>query len=181
MPRLHALGTLIVAAMLSHALPAAAQVSVSSNFDRWFFGGGVGLGFGDATYVNVSPFAGYRLTDDFSIGAGLQYRYRNDTRFSRDLSTTDYGTNLFARYRVFGPAFVHAEYEYLSFQYYTSAQSKQRTGVSSLLAGGGISQPLGSNASMFALVLYNLSYSGYSNPSPYSSPWVIRFGVGIGF
>jgi len=181
MTRSAALRPALAALALVIAAPAAAQLSVSSGRDRWYFGGGVGVGFGDVTFVTVSPFAGYRVTDEFSVGVGLQYRYRNDDRFGRDLSTTDYGSTLFARYQLPGPFFVHGEYEYLSYQYYNSRLDKARTGVSSLLAGGGISQPLGSNASFFAMALYNFSYSGYSGPSPYSSPWVVRFGVGIGF
>lgn len=169
------------ALVLCLAAPALAQVSLSGSQDRWYFGGGLGAGFGDVTFVTVAPFAGYRVTDDFSVGAGLQYRYRHDDRFGRDLNTTDYGGSLFARHRVTGPFFVQGEYEYLSYQYFNSRSEKARTGVSSLLAGGGISQPLGSHASFFALALYNFSYAGYSAPAPYSSPWVIRFGVGIGF
>lgn len=167
--------------LLVLAGPAAAQVSISSGHDRWFFGGGLGLGFGDVSYVTVSPFAGYRLTDAWSVGAGLQYRYRSDTRFDRDLSTTDVGGSLFTRYQLPGPFFVHGEYEYLSYQYYRSNLTKTRTGVSSVLVGGGLSRSLGRNASFFAMVLYNLSYSSYDTVSPYSSPWTVRAGVGIGF
>lgn len=170
----------VIALGAAMAAPAAAQVSLGGNLGRWYFGGGVGVGFGNISYVNISPFAGYRITDEWSVGAGLQYRYRNDDRFGRDLSTTDYGSNVFTRYRIAGPLFVHGEYEYLNFEYYRGA-SKERTGVSSVLAGGGISQPLGRNASFFAMVLYNLSYSSYASPAPYASPWVVRAGVGFNF
>ncbi|MBI1394653.1 MAG: hypothetical protein GC151_01645 [Betaproteobacteria bacterium] len=171
----------IGAALLLATSTAWAQVSLSSGHDRWFFGGGLGVGFGDVSYVTLSPFAGYRVTDQVSVGVGLQYRYRNDTRFGRDLSTTDVGTSVFARYQVFGPFFVHGEYEYLNYQYYRSDLSKTRTGVSSFLVGGGVSQQLNRNASFYAMVLYNLSYSSYDSVSPYSSPWSVRAGIGISF
>ena len=88
---------------------------------------------------------------------------------------------MWGRYQLPGPLFVQAEYEYLSYQYYRADLSKNRTGVSSLLAGGGLAQPLGANASAHVLVMYNFSYNGYAQPAPYTSPWVIRFGVGVRF
>ena len=91
------------------------QASASFNTGRIFVGGGVGVGFGDVTYVNVSPFVGYRVDERLSVGAGLIYRHRNDERFGRDISTNDYGANLFARYTVVGPFFVQSEVETLSY------------------------------------------------------------------
>ncbi|MFO1319433.1 MAG: hypothetical protein U1F52_07450 [Burkholderiales bacterium] len=179
-PRLlphHALAALLL------SLPglASAQLSIGSSADRLVFGGSVGASFGNVSYVQISPYVGYRVTDEFTAGMGLQYRYRSDDRFGRDLTTQDIGTSVFGRYQLPGPLFVQAELEYLSYQYYRANLTKARDGVWSLLAGGGLSQPLGANASAYALVMYNFSYNGYSQPAPYTSPWVVRFGVGVRF
>lgn len=171
---------LAVAALVISA-PAAAQVSAGFGAGRWFFGGGLGLGFGDVTFVEVSPLVGYRVNDRLSVGGSLLYRYRNDDRYGRDLSTNDYGASVFGRYAVTGPFFLQGEIEQLSFEYYRSDLTKTRTDATSVFGGGGIAQPLGRNASLFALALYNFSYSGYGFPAPYASPWIFRVGVAVGF
>lgn len=173
-----------IAAALVAALvvaPAAAQVGMSRSDGRFTFGGGLGLGATDVTYITVSPYLAYRITDELDIGASLSYRYRNDNRFSRDLATHDVGSSVFTRYHLPGPLFVQAELEYMSYEVYRADFSKERRGVTSVLAGGGFSQPIGSNASAHLVLMYNFSYSGYGQPAPYSSPWVLRAGVGVHF
>lgn len=169
-----------VAALLA-AGPAAAQVSSGFSSGRWFFGAGLGLAFGDITFIEVSPLVGYRVNDRLSVGGSLIYRYRNDDRYGQNLSTTDYGGSVFGRYAVAGPFFVHGEVEQLSYEYYRADLSKSRSDVTSVLGGGGIAQPIGRNAAFFALALYNFSYSSYDAPAPYSSPWIFRIGVSAGF
>ncbi|MCW5624801.1 MAG: hypothetical protein KIT73_08810, partial [Burkholderiales bacterium] len=173
------LRTLLVLATL---VPTAAfaQVSMGSGSGRWFYGGGLGLTFGDVTSVNVRPLLGYRLTDQLAVGGSLIYRYRDDDRFNRDLTTHDYGASAFARYTITGPFFVQAELEQLSYEVYRSNFTTDRRNATSLFAGGGISQPISRNVNAFALVMYNLSHSSQSSPTPYSSPWLFSFGVGIG-
>jgi len=163
-------------------LPAIAwsQVSAGFNSGRVFYGGGIGVGFGDTTYFSLSPLIGYRVDDRLSVGGSLIYRYRSDDRFGRDLSTNDYGASVFARYTVAGPFFVQGELEQLSYEYIRSNLTTTRTNATSFFAGGGVSHPLGRNVTVFATALYNFSY-GSQSPSPYSSPWVIRLGVGVGF
>lgn len=149
--------------------------------DRWWYGGGLGLSFGTVDWVELSPTVGYRATDQFHIGGGLLYRYRDDGRFEPSLSTDDYGANLFARYYVTPGLFGHAEYEYLDYEFVNFDLSKDRDQFSSLLAGPGIAQPLGRRASFFAMALYNFSYDSADLFSPYDDEWVYRVGVGIGF
>jgi hypothetical protein len=148
--------------------------------DRWWFGGAVGLGFGDVDYVSIEPILGYRVRPDLSVGGRLIYRYRDDNRFEPDLSTSDYGASLFARYTVSRPIFVQAEYEYLDYEYAVLDGTTRRDSVDSWLAGVGVAQRLGGRTGFFALALYNFSYSD-DEPSPYDEPWVIRVGVSVGF
>jgi len=163
-------------------LPSTAwsQASMGSSSGRWFYGGGIGLGFGDVTYFSIQPMVGYRVSDRLSVGGSLIYRYRSDNRYASDLTTSDYGASAFGRYTIAGPFFAQAELEQLSYEYVRSNLTTTRTDATSLFAGGGISQPIGNNVNAFATVMYNLSY-GSQSPSPYSSPWVIRIGVGVGF
>lgn len=181
------IGLLVISLLVP--IYANAQVSVSSvdavsttpEQPKIFWGGGIGLSFGDVQYFELWPMVGINVTPKLGTGVQLMYRYRKDTRYEQDLSTNDYGATLFGRYKVAGPLFLHAEYEYLNYEYYTnvSTGAKDRDDFGSFLAGGGVSQQAGRNVSLYALALYNFSYD--EPDSPYADPWVIRFGVGVGF
>ena len=148
--------------------------------DRMFFGGGIGFGFGDLDWVDISPMVGFKPLPKLATGVGLTYRYVKDTRYDETLTSSDYGANLFAQYTIFGNMFAMAEYEYLSYEYYDAYGGKDRDGYDSVLVGGGVFQPLGGNASLVLSVLYNLSYSD-DEPGPYGSPWIVGAGVSVGF
>jgi hypothetical protein len=149
--------------------------------DRMFFGGGVGLGFGDVTFVSIEPLFGVHLTKQIAVGAGLLYRWTEDNRYDPDLSTNEYGGRAFAQYFPVPQFYLQAEYEYLDYEYPISPTSTTRTSASSIFAGGGVYRPLGGNAGLFASALYNFSYDDNDITSPYDSPWVIRVGVTAGF
>ena len=148
---------------------------------RIFYGGGIGLGFGDVEYFEIWPLVGINITPQLGTGVQFLYRYRKDKRYQETLTTDDYGATLFARYKLRGPFYLQAEYEYLNYEYRDSYQSPttKRDDFSSLMAGGGVSQNVGRNTSLYATALYNFSYD--EPDSPYDYPWVIRFGVGVGF
>ena len=168
------LGMLIV-------LTSMTAVHANAQNTNVFYGGGIGLSFGTVDYIEVAPMIGLQITDDFSTGINLVYRYRDDSRYTPSLSTSDYGGGVFARYRVLPNLFAQTEYEYLNFEYYDVSADKRSDSYSSFLVGGGISQPIGSNAALHAAVLYNLSYSDSDLYRPYDSPWVVRIGVSAGF
>lgn len=149
--------------------------------DRLFFGGGVGLGFGDVDYVSVEPLIGFRLHPQVAIGATLLYRYTNDSRFPEDIHTNDYGARAFLQYFPVPSFFGQVEYEYLDYEYVLSNLDTDRTTAGSVFVGGGIRQPIGRGAAFFASTLYNVSYDDDDPTSPYDSPWVVRAGVGFGF
>jgi hypothetical protein len=147
---------------------------------RWFFGGGVGLGFGDVDFVEVAPMLGAWINPKVTAGGSLIYRYRRDSRTPETISTSDYGASIFGRYLVWDPLYLHAEVEYLSYEFIQFDLSTDREGFTSFFVGAGAGTPISRNASFFATVLYNLSYSS-GERSPYGSPWVVRMGVGFGF
>ena len=149
--------------------------------DRMFFGGGVGLGFGDVDFVSVEPLFGVRVHKQVSVGGGLLVRWTEDSRYDPDLSTTDYGARAFAQYYPVPEFFLQAEYEYLDYEFLRADLSTDRDTASSIFAGGGIGRPLGERAGFYAAALYNFSYDSDDITSPYDSPWVIRIGVTAGF
>ena len=171
--------TRLVGIML--ALAALASVPVGAQDSNVFYGGGIGLSFGTIDYIEVAPMIGIQLTDEFSTGINLLYRYRDDSRYSPSLSTNDYGGGVFARYRFLPNLFAQTEYEYLNFEYYDFTGNKDSDSYSSFLVGGGFSQPVGHNVALNAVVLYNFSYSDSDFYRPYDSPWVVRIGVIAGF
>jgi hypothetical protein len=173
----------LVPALAPGTAEAAPPVGVGAGTGvgkRFFAGGGMGLGFGDINYVDISPFFGVAVTERVSTGVSLLYRWREDRRYDPDVTTTDYGGSLFARIRIVEPLFGQVEYEYLSWEAVYTDLSTERRGYSSILGGIGLAQPLGGNATFYTAFLYNFAYDD-DEISPYGSPWVIRAGVGFWF
>jgi len=148
--------------------------------ERVYVGGGFGLGFSNTIdYVALSPNIGYRITQRGSVGVGVSYQYRNYKIYK--IKTNDYGGSIFARYRVFNPFFIHTEYEYINYDSINPFDlSKTRKGYSSVLAGGGLIQPITPNVVFVISALYNLTYSD-TNSGPYNTPWNLRVGISAGF
>ena len=68
--------------------------------ERIFVGGFIGLQFGTQTAINISPLAGFRITERLSAGMGGTYQYFNDRWLGESYVTHVYGGSLFARFRV---------------------------------------------------------------------------------
>lgn len=169
---------------------AQAQVSAGSSQSqqKWFYGGGIGLGFGNVRYLEIAPLAGININPRTALGASIFWRHRRDTRyedtiFNQTLTTNDYGITPFLRFRMTPKFYLQAEYEYLNYEYFVPVSltqlRKESDTFGSLLAGGGVSQPIGDRSSLFFTALYNFNYDDAN--SPYSDPWMFRFGVGVGF
>ena len=62
-------------------------VGVTTRRDKFFYGGGVGLGFGDIRYVEIWPLFGYNFNPQVRGGMTLIYRYRKDDRVDESVST----------------------------------------------------------------------------------------------
>lgn len=149
--------------------------------NRWWFGGGIGIGFGDTDFFEVNGIVGYQATPRFTPGVRLTYRNREVARSGSNLTTDDYGASLFARYRVWKPIYLQAEYEYLSYEFITPDFRTERETFGSLLGGGGVSLALSRNLSFFVTGLYNFSYDPDEIRSPYSNEWIFRTGIGYSF
>jgi len=141
--------------------------------ERIYFGGNLGLQFGDVTFIDASPLVGYKVTDNFSVGAGITYiyiKYRNYNSYT----TTIYGGRVFSRYYFLENLFIHGEVEQLSG--YWDPFLNRRTFVTSVLGGAGYRQRISDKVSMTFLILWNFNESIYS---PYSNP-IIRGGLTFG-
>ena len=193
---------LAAALFLGIALPAAAQAPEPTppqpapppptqetapppppkpHVNRFFFGGGVGLSFGDVDYFEISPMIGVRVIPRFDVGLQPFYRWVKDTRYSPDLETYDYGASLFARFRVISSFYVEADYQYTNYEYPTSATQTTRSTYDAFLAGAGFYQPVGRNVGFNVGVLYDFSYNSNDINRPYDSPWRVQAGVSVGF
>jgi hypothetical protein len=148
---------------------------------RFYVGGGLGLGFGDIDFVDLSAVFAYHVIPPVTTGVRLTWRSREDGRFDPELTTNDYGAAIFARWFVKRPFFLQAELERLSWEFVNRDLSTSRTENNNFFVGGGVGHPLAPNVSLFVTALYNLSYDSSEIRRPYDSPWVIRAGVGFSF
>jgi hypothetical protein len=159
-------------------------VGVTSRRDKFFFGGGIGLGFGDIKFVEIWPLFGYNFNPKVRGGMSLIYRYRKDDRIPDSTSTTDYGGSLFVDYFPVPRFFLRGEFEHLNYEFIyqdpnTLELFTEREGFNSVFGGVGFANPIGSNGALNIMLLYNFSHE--DGQSPYADPYVIRIGVSFGF
>ncbi len=146
----------------------------SSGPSKIYYGGTIGLSFGDYARFSIAPLVGYRLAKRWSVGGKAVYEYINDKRYAEDRTWHNYGGSLFARFRPHPRFYLHGEYAYMSYDY-----TLGRDWVPFLLLGGGYVQPISPRASAFVEVLFDVLND---NGSPYEewNPW-ISIGVAAGF
>ncbi len=159
--------------------------------EKLFLGGNFGLTFGDYTLINVSPQLGYRFTDFFAAGAGIngQYvsfreRYTNGDTYSRS-SRGVVGLNVFGRIypipQIMLQAQPEANYVFGKDKWYDSnppqVYKSDAAIVPSLLLGGGAVIPSGRGALIIS-VFYDVLQD---DASPYGKRPIYNFGYNIGF
>ena len=140
---------------------------------KLWYGGGVGLNFGGSNGSNqfnfsISPMVGYKITEQFSVGprAELDYvhiRFATGNNSSERFNLFNYAIGGFARYKIFNPFFIHAEYQIES-QANVIGGETVRGSVNNFFIGGGYSSgagPIGYEIS----ILYNACLL-YTSPSP---------------
>lgn len=152
--------------------------------EKIFYGGSLGLQFGNLTLVDLSPMIGYKLTSRIGIGVSPTYKYYKYKGYdflgnSYSQQSHVLGAGLFGRVLIFDNIFAHAEYEYLTYRSkdLTGTGLPETTEYTSVLVGAGYREQIASNAYMYLLLLWNLNET---IDSPYTNP-VIRAGFSIGF
>jgi len=153
--------------------------------DRLFYGGSLGLQFGNVTLVDISPMIGYKLSKRVGFGISPTYKYYGYKYLDytsgtyMNEKTNVFGGSLFARAIVYQNIFAHAEYEYLTYKTKDPLVTSQNISneFNSVLVGPGYREAIGRNAYMNLLILWNLNET---IDSPYTNP-IIRVGFSIGF
>lgn len=165
--------------------PMVDGVDESTPFkDRIFIGGNLGLQFGSATYIDISPLVGYKITERIHAGIGATYIYYKvkDSYYNYAYETSIYGGRLFGRYYFLETLFGHAEFEVLNMDVPEEISGTPnfnyvRDNITSVMVGGGYAQPIGENSALILMVLWNLTEEQYS---PYQNP-IFRIGFSAGF
>ena len=143
------------------------------DWKKVFFGGNIGLQFGNITIVDISPRIGYKFTERISSGIGGTYQYLNYPYYN--FTTNIYGGRVFAQAKITELIFAYGEYELLSVERFDILGG--RIAVENIYGGLGLRQPIGPRSSYFIMALWNFNQSRYSL---YSNP-LIRMGFNIGF
>jgi hypothetical protein len=159
--------------------PTSSQQKKGFDIDRLIYGGGMfGGGGNNSIAIGLSPMVGYRITDFWSAGISLGYRYFYTKDYFRLYNNTwqrhDYYNlnqhiftpGVWTRLRVFKNIFTHFEFENVvtSFKYYEAVPQNNfehigyriTDNVPCLLVGGGLRQPLGDNSSFVFYGLYDV-------------------------
>ena len=179
---------LTLALTIFFSMPLYAQQDVAFNQQpkkkekveptKVYYGGIVGLSFGDYFRINVAPFVGYKFAPKASVGIKVAYEYISDSRYTLTRTYNNYGASVFTRYRFIPQAYAHAEFAYMSYQWKTSAYTADRYWVPFLLLGGGYIQRLSASTSLVLEILFDVlqdSNSPYEDWSPF-----ISIGVNVG-
>ncbi len=144
-----------------------------------YYGGTLGLSFGDYFRISIEPYVGYKVSPKFSLGGKIRYEYIEDKRYSEKLTSSNYGGSVFTRYHLVPRVYAHGEFAYMSYNYQTSNLESERQWVPFLFLGGGLVQRAGARTSLFVEVLFDVlqdDKSPYDSGSPF-----VSVGVGVGF
>ncbi len=151
-------------------------------FDRVYFGGDFNLQFGNFTVINISPLAGYMITNRLSAGPGITYQYLKGEAIDLftgrifKYDTNIFGGRVFARYNITRQFFAYTEYESLRVQFpNVDGTALERDWVPGYFIGGGVFQPVGGRAGLGLTLLLNLLHD--DRKSPYNSEIIIRAGI----
>ena len=143
--------------------------------DKFFFGGNLGLQVGAVTYINIAPIVGYKVTDRYRVGVGINYIFTN--YFGQKYHLI--GGRIFQQFFVWKGIFLHAEYEFMDYPTgYAAPNGKfQRNIANAFNVGAGYQQNFGRRAFTNVMVLYNVIHD--RNNTIYNTPWSLRFTIGF--
>lgn len=149
--------------------------------ERFKFGGNVGAQFGTG-YMSIllQPLVFFEAAEKTIVGGGLTYMYwsqKYQVAGGKSETYTDnvYGFNLFARQTLFGPLFVHAEYNPMNFTLFNQVtRQEERIWHHAMYVGGGINQRFSGGGGYYIMLLYDVAYN--SNRTFYPTPYDIRMG-----
>jgi hypothetical protein len=186
-------GILLIALWSSAAISFAQETEKKEkekgfHKENLFVGGNFGLTFGNYTLINVSPQLGYRFSELFAAGIGINLQYvgikekdwNGDTYAKTSQGVT--GLNIFGRVYPIRQFMLQvqpeANYIFGKQIFYNPRQENTLDAriVPSLLAGGGLVLPSGRGA-FIASVFYDVLQN--SN-SPYGRRAIVNFTYNVG-
>lgn len=147
---------------------------------RLRFGGGIGLNFGDITYINISPRVSYLATERLTIGTGGSYMFYKNKYYNYQNSIFGASVysgfaiiknigNIFPGDRESGSVLAYAEAKALNLDPdmdFTKSRD-ERFWLMQPMAGVGFKIPAGIDSYALILFLYNFNeqiYSPAQNP-----------------
>ncbi len=141
--------------------------------DKLFYGGSVGLSFGNYSRIAIYPYVGTRLTRSLRLALQPGYEHINDKRGDRHFKASNYGISLLAQYNIIPSLYLHVEPAIYSYDAYYI--DEDRVWVPFLFAGAGLHQRLGRAAVMYFQLKFDLIQDANS---PYKD-WAPFFDVGV--
>lgn len=139
-------------------------------------GGGIGLGFGDQTTIEIAPNVSYEVLPNMDIGIEADYIYNENKDYHAKQNA--FGVGPFARL-FFGNLFGYGAYKahFINERYDTNIGTiKDNRNVNELWLGGGYRTAIG-NSSMYFGAMYDVLHN---DDSLYSSGFRPYVGIGIG-
>ena len=163
---------------------------------RVFIGGTFGLSFGTYTFINISPQVGYRFSNLFAAGIGINGQYSQYTeKYNGDvISREEYGVmgmSLFGRLYPIQQAFISIQPElnyiwgnrkvYTPYYPVDSKSSLNGKIIPSLLLGAGAVLPTGKGGGgLMIMAQYDLLNTAGDNVNP-GTPYGSNIFFSIGF
>ncbi len=139
--------------------------------NRLVFGGNLGGFIGNPTYLMANPMIGYRTTDWWVNGVGLNLTYISSNGYKE----TIYGGSVWSRAYILKTLIAHTEFELLRREAADQFGNTAAVNVPVWLVGAGYNS--GGRIGFSAMVMYDL----IQDPnSPYSNP-IFRIGGLFGF
>src|SRR5688572_24295697 len=126
--------------------------------DRLAYGGELSMYFGTTSYINISPFIGYRINPDITVGLGPSYQYwaqRNGNGPNNVFRTHIFGGRAFIRHELGKSFFLHAEYEILNLQDYIVGIGLGRVNVAMAGAGLGYKSAFTESSYYYVMALFD--------------------------
>lgn len=149
--------------------------------DRISIGGNFALfASTNASFVDISPLIGYRLSEKVLIGVGPVYTYYSSNQYGSRYSFSMYGFRTLGRVYFLQNLFFQTGWDLLNRSIYVikfNTLQRDRVWVQNVWLGGGVRYSVGGNAYMFTSILYNLNENEYS---PYPNPY-LQIGFVTGF
>lgn len=139
------------------------NINTSENSNKWRFGGGIGLGFGNNSYFgfNISPFLGYEIIPSLEVGATVGYQYSKWADTKQNL----FSGGPYMNYYPIQSLFLRTHYEYFSGKNYYDNFDGGETAFNydehALWLGGGYRSP--GKVQFFTGLMYNVLYKKESS------------------